>query len=77
MLRSISIKQLVERDTPGYAIGGLAGGESKDDFWRMVAISTAGESQCVGRGGGGAYNGGAGADSRQGSRWVVKVGALM
>jgi queuine tRNA-ribosyltransferase len=22
--------------TPGYAIGGLAGGESKDDFWRVV-----------------------------------------
>ena len=21
---------------PGYAIGGLAGGESKDDFWRVV-----------------------------------------
>ena len=41
-LRSISISQLVERDTPGYAIGGLAGGESKDDFWRMVAISAAG-----------------------------------
>jgi queuine tRNA-ribosyltransferase len=28
---------MIERDTPGYAIGGLAGGESKDAFWRVVA----------------------------------------
>lgn len=42
-LRAISIRDLVARDTPGYAIGGLAGGESKDAFWRMVAISAAGE----------------------------------
>jgi tRNA-guanine family transglycosylase len=41
-LRKISLEQLVARDTPGYAIGGLAGGESKDDFWKMVAISAAG-----------------------------------
>lgn len=25
-----------DRQIPGYAIGGLAGGESKDDFWRVV-----------------------------------------
>jgi len=37
-LRRLSAAQLVERDLPGYAIGGLAGGESKDDFWRMVAL---------------------------------------
>ncbi len=30
------------RDLPGYAIGGLAGGESKDDFWRVVSQCTAG-----------------------------------
>ena len=24
----------------GYAIGGLSGGESKSDFWRMVTLST-------------------------------------
>ncbi|GAX83611.1 hypothetical protein CEUSTIGMA_g11035.t1 [Chlamydomonas eustigma] len=41
-LREISLRDLVARNTPGYAIGGLAGGESKDDFWRMVAISAAG-----------------------------------
>ena len=42
-LRAISIRDLVQRNTPGYAIGGLAGGESKDAFWRMVAISAEGE----------------------------------
>jgi queuine tRNA-ribosyltransferase len=25
-----------DRNIPGYAIGGLAGGESKDEFWRVV-----------------------------------------
>jgi tRNA-guanine family transglycosylase len=32
-------RQLSEvcRDTPGYAIGGLAGGEDKNQFWRVVA----------------------------------------
>jgi len=29
---------MVERDTPGYAIGGLAGGEDKEDFWKTVAL---------------------------------------
>ena len=28
------------RNLPGYAIGGLAGGESKDDFWRTVKVCT-------------------------------------
>ncbi|KAG2483993.1 hypothetical protein HYH03_017160 [Edaphochlamys debaryana] len=41
-LREISMEQLIERDLPGYAIGGLAGGESKDDFWKVVAQCTAG-----------------------------------
>ena len=27
-----------KRDTPGYAIGGLAGGEDKEDFWKTVKI---------------------------------------
>ncbi|EIE21665.1 Queuine tRNA-ribosyltransferase [Coccomyxa subellipsoidea C-169] len=40
-LRAISIKDLSERNLPGYAVGGLAGGESKDDFWRVVAQCTA------------------------------------
>ena len=31
-LREISLKGLVERDTPGFAIGGLAGGEDKRLF---------------------------------------------
>ena len=33
-LRRISIQQLSERNLPGYAIGGLAGGEDKGQFWR-------------------------------------------
>jgi hypothetical protein len=36
-LRALSLEQLIARDTPGFAIGGLAGGESKDDFWRVVS----------------------------------------
>ncbi|CAL8143669.1 unnamed protein product [Orchesella dallaii] len=39
-LRKECAKELIKRDTPGFAIGGLSGGESKDDFWRMVHIST-------------------------------------
>jgi queuine/archaeosine tRNA-ribosyltransferase len=26
----------VKRELPGYAIGGLSGGEAKDEFWRVV-----------------------------------------
>ena len=33
-LRRTSIQQLSERNLPGYAIGGLAGGEDKGQFWR-------------------------------------------
>jgi tRNA-guanine family transglycosylase len=40
-LREISLEQLIQRDTPGFAIGGLAGGESKDHFWRVVSQCTA------------------------------------
>ncbi|KAH9549741.1 hypothetical protein CY35_10G035200 [Sphagnum magellanicum] len=41
-LRDLCVKGLVERNLPGYAIGGLAGGEEKDAFWRVVAQCTAG-----------------------------------
>ena len=34
------VTEMVKRDVPGFAIGGLSGGESKDEFWRMVTIST-------------------------------------
>ena len=40
-LRAISLHQLMGREAPGYAIGGLVGGESKHDFWRTVAQCTA------------------------------------
>lgn len=32
--------EMSQRDVPGFAIGGLSGGEEKDDFWRMVTLST-------------------------------------
>lgn len=43
MIRGQTCSFLVEmtkRDVPGFAIGGLSGGEEKDDFWRMVTLST-------------------------------------
>ncbi|KAJ3655153.1 hypothetical protein Zmor_014291 [Zophobas morio] len=39
-LREKSAKDHIERDVRGFAIGGLSGGESKDDFWKMVHLST-------------------------------------
>ena len=35
-LRELSLRDLVARDLPGYAIGGLSGGEAKAKFWRVV-----------------------------------------
>eukprot|EP01132_Coremiostelium_polycephalum_P009057 gene9057-11095_t len=35
-LREICMEGLIQRNFPGYAIGGLSGGESKDMFWRVV-----------------------------------------
>lgn len=32
--------ELLKRKVAGYAIGGLSGGETKDDFWKMVHLST-------------------------------------
>jgi queuine tRNA-ribosyltransferase len=40
-LREQCVTEMVKRDLPGYAIGGLAGGENKDTFWRVVAHGTA------------------------------------
>ncbi|KAJ2850437.1 Queuine tRNA-ribosyltransferase catalytic subunit 1 [Coemansia brasiliensis] len=39
-LRTISAQELIKRESPGYAIGGLSGGEAKGSFWRMVNLST-------------------------------------
>lgn len=39
-LRSESATQLIQRDVRGFAVGGLSGGESKDEFWNMVHLST-------------------------------------
>lgn len=39
-LRKECCDAMIERNTPGYAIGGLAGGEDKNDFWRTVHTCT-------------------------------------
>jgi queuine tRNA-ribosyltransferase len=39
-LRKKSLDDLIALDLPGYAIGGLAGGEDKEDFWRVVELCT-------------------------------------
>ncbi|KPP72576.1 queuine tRNA-ribosyltransferase-like [Scleropages formosus] len=39
-LRHICLEEMTKRDVPGFAIGGLSGGEEKDDFWKMVTLST-------------------------------------
>jgi len=39
-LRKQCLEALIERNLPGYAIGGLSGGESKDSFWRVVSYCT-------------------------------------
>lgn len=39
-LRKICIEEMVKRNANGYAIGGLSGGESKDQFWRIVSLCT-------------------------------------
>ncbi|XP_074666762.1 queuine tRNA-ribosyltransferase catalytic subunit 1 [Strix aluco] len=39
-LRTQCLEEMTHRDVPGFAIGGLSGGEDKDSFWRMVKLST-------------------------------------
>lgn len=39
-LRRKCADQLLKRDVRGFAVGGLSGGESKDDFWRTVSTCT-------------------------------------
>ncbi|KAL7636741.1 UNVERIFIED_CONTAM: hypothetical protein RMT77_012495 [Armadillidium vulgare] len=39
-LRKRSLEQLIQRDAPGYAIGGLSGGEDKNKFWPTVDLCT-------------------------------------
>ena len=36
IVHMIVILAMVSRGTPGYAIGGLSGGEDKQQFWRVV-----------------------------------------
>ncbi|XP_033927871.1 queuine tRNA-ribosyltransferase catalytic subunit 1 [Melopsittacus undulatus] len=39
-LREQCLEAMTLRDVPGFAIGGLSGGEDKGSFWRMVKLST-------------------------------------
>ncbi|KAI9245813.1 queuine tRNA-ribosyltransferase [Helicostylum pulchrum] len=39
-LRKLCIDEMVKRDTPGYAVGGLSGGEEKEEFWKIVTLCT-------------------------------------
>ncbi|KAL7702810.1 queuine tRNA-ribosyltransferase [Lotmaria passim] len=40
-LRRYCLQEIIQRtECKGYAIGGLSGGEAKDDFWRMVRLCT-------------------------------------
>lgn len=39
-LRKQCAEQLLQRDVRGFAVGGLSGGESKDEFWRTVSLCT-------------------------------------
>lgn len=36
-MREFCLREMIKRNLPGYAIGGLAGGEDKASFWRVVA----------------------------------------
>lgn len=35
-MRKKCCDEMIKRNTPGYAIGGMAGGEDKEDFWQTV-----------------------------------------
>lgn len=39
-LRKQCVEHLTKRAVRGFAVGGLSGGESKDDFWRTVHVCT-------------------------------------
>lgn len=39
-LRKTCVQEMVKRNTPGIAIGGLCGGEEKSMFWKTVALCT-------------------------------------
>jgi queuine tRNA-ribosyltransferase catalytic subunit len=39
-LRELSARELIKRNTSGYAIGGLSGGEEKSEFCKTVSLCT-------------------------------------
>ena len=40
LISAIALIEMVKRELPGYAIGGLSGGEEKEVFWRVVSLCT-------------------------------------
>ena len=46
-MRKKCADEMIKRDTPGYAIGGLSGGEAKDDFWKMVSCVAASQKMVL------------------------------
>jgi len=44
-LRKYCTEEMVKRNANGYAIGGLSGGEEKEDFWKVVDTCTTGLPQ--------------------------------
>ncbi|XP_063900490.1 queuine tRNA-ribosyltransferase catalytic subunit 1-like [Zophobas morio] len=39
-LRKVCLSEMIKRNLPGYAIGGLSGGEDKQQFWKVVSLCT-------------------------------------
>ncbi len=39
-LRKKCLFEILKRESPGYAIGGLSGGEEKSEFWKIVSLCT-------------------------------------
>lgn len=46
-LRKICCKEMMARDTPGIAIGGLSGGEAKEEFCKVYVSLFYGSSSCL------------------------------
>ncbi|KFG49361.1 queuine trna-ribosyltransferase domain-containing protein [Toxoplasma gondii p89] len=39
-MRQVCLREIKKRPLPGFAIGGVSGGEAKEDFWKTVELST-------------------------------------
>ncbi|KEP65807.1 UNVERIFIED_CONTAM: queuine trna-ribosyltransferase domain-containing protein [Hammondia hammondi] len=41
-MRQVSLREIKKRPLPGFAIGGVSGGEAKEDFWKTVELVSVG-----------------------------------